>query len=212
MKRNLLNVSNFFNLSNVWCKDLFDKKNIIEAFTNVGNYILKVLQKKPKGFKHYKREVFIDKGTIIRHGVVFEGKCIIGKNCVIGPNSFFRGNVIIGDNTKVGNACEIKNSIILNNSSISHLSYIGDSVIGSNVNIGAGTVCSNFRLDEKEIFIKLKNKVYKTGLKKFGSIIGDNSKIGANTVLNPGTVLSKNCIVWPLVAVSGYYSDNQIIK
>ncbi len=212
MKRNLLNVSNYYNHSNVWCKDLFGQKNIFKVIVSIEDYIFKIFKKKTKDFKEYKKGVLIGKGTIIKSGVIFEGKCIIGKNCVIGPNSFFRGNVIIGDNTKVGNACEIKNSIILNNSSISHLSYIGDSVIGSNVNIGAGTVCSNFRLDEKEIFIKLKNKVYKTGLKKFGSIIGDNSKIGANTVLNPGTVLSKNCIVLPLVVVSGYHSDNQIIK
>ena len=83
--------------------------------------------------------VHLDEGSIIRAGVYIEGNVYIGKNCDIGPNSYIRGNSYFGDNVHVGNAVEIKNSIIMENTNVSHLSYVGDSVIGSNCNIAAGT-------------------------------------------------------------------------
>lgn len=212
MKNKAIKISDYYNLSNVWYTDLFNKKLLWEVTPEIKSYITRFIKKKLKGFKTYKNNVLVGEGTIIKTNVVFEGKCIIGKNCIIGPNSYFREGVIIGDNSKVGFSCEIKNSIILNNTHISHLSYVGDSIIGSNVNIAAGVICTNFRFDEKEIVIKVKNKIYKTRQVKFGSIVGDNVKIGSNAVLNPGTILSIGCVVWPLTKVFGYHEKNKIIK
>jgi NDP-sugar pyrophosphorylase family protein len=207
-----MNPKTFFNLSDIWFSNLFKLVNTWKVLFELNSYIKKTTLKKPKEFKKYKKNVLIGKKTVIKQNVVFEGNCIIGKNCIIGPNTYLRENVLIGDNVRIGNCVEIKNSIILNNSFISHLSYIGDSIIGSEVSIGAGTILSNLRLDKKEIILRFKRKRVNTKLKKFGSIIGDNTKIGSNVVLNPGTILEKNCRVLPLKNVKGYFPKKTIIK
>ena len=91
-------------------------------------------------------EVFLDEGSVIKAGVYIEGNVYIGKNCDIGPNSYIRGNTYFGDNVHVGNAVEIKNSIIMEIPMSVILSYVGDSVVGSNCNIAAGTNIANLRL------------------------------------------------------------------
>ena len=89
---------------------------------------------------------------------------------------------------------EIKNSILLNNAKAAHFAYIGDSILGNNVNIGAGVKCANFKLKRSSIVLYIDGKAIDTGLMKLGSIIGDNSQIGCNSVANPGTIIGKNCI------------------
>lgn len=117
-------------------------------------------------------EVFLDEGSVIKAGVYIEGNVYIGKNCDIGPNSYIRGNTYFGDNVHVGNAVEIKNSIIMENTNVSHLSYVGDSVIGSNCNIAAGTNIANLRFDNATIKTKIKNQKIDSGRRKLGAIIG----------------------------------------
>ncbi len=156
--------------------------------------------------------IFIGEGTTIMDGVVIIGPAIIGKNCLISSSVLIRENCIIGDNVNIGHACEIKNSILLNNSAAAHFNYIGDSIIGNMVNLAGGAIIANLRLDKKPVTINLGHKKISTGLLKLGSIIGDNCNIGVNAVLNPGTILGKNSIVFPLTSVSGLHSENQIIK
>jgi bifunctional UDP-N-acetylglucosamine pyrophosphorylase/glucosamine-1-phosphate N-acetyltransferase len=127
-----------------------------------------------------------------------------GHNCVIAPTAVLREGVILGDNVYIGNFVEIKHSIILSNTRIPHLSYIGDAVIGNNVNFGAGSVCANFRFDEKKIVVTYKSFVYRTNLTKFSALVGDNVKIGANAVLLPGTLIEKNSYIYPLTSVKGH--------
>ena len=140
-----------------------------------------------------KGKLIAGEGTVIKSGVYIEGDVAIGKNCTIGPNCYIRGSTSIGDNCRVGQAVELKNSIIMPNTNVSHLTYIGDSIIGSNCNFGAGNVLANLRFDEKEIFV---NKI-QTGLRKLGSIVGDNTKFGANVVVNPGRLIGPNAKIWP---------------
>lgn len=141
-----------------------------------------------------------------------KGKLIKGKNCKIAKSAFIRGGVILGDNVIVGHAVELKNCIIMNNTNIAHLNYIGDSIVGEYVNIGGGAMLANFRLDAKPVHIKHKENKISTNLEKFGAVIGDNTKIGVNAVLNPGTILGKNCQVYPLTSVIGYHPDDSTIK
>ncbi len=131
-------------------------------------------------------EVFLDEGSVIKAGVYIEGNVYIGKNCDIGPNSYIRGNTYFGDNVHVGNAVEIKNSIIMENTNVSHLSYVGDSVIGSNCNIAAGTNIANLRFDNATIKTKIKNQKIDSGRRKLGAIIGDSVKTGINSSFSPG--------------------------
>ena len=140
-------------------------------------------------------EVFLDEGSVIKAGVYIEGNVYIGKNCDIGPNSYIRGNTYFGDNVHVGNAVEIKNSIIMENTNVSHLSYVGDSVIGSGCNIAAGTNIANLRFDNATIKTKIKNQKIDSGRRKLGAIIGDSVKTGINSSFSPGVKIGHNSTI-----------------
>ena len=144
---------------------------------------------------HIHGEIFLGEGSIIRSGVYIEGNVYIGKNCDLGPNSYIRGNSYFGDNVHVGNAVEIKNSIIMENTNVSHLSYVGDSIIGSDCNIAAGTNIANLRFDNQPVRTKIKNKMIDSGRRKLGSIIGDNVKTGINSSFSPGVKVGYNSTI-----------------
>lgn len=133
----------------------------------------------------------IGPGTRILPGVFIEGNVIIGSNCKIGPNCYIRGNTSIGDSCHIGQSVEIKNSLILSNTNVGHLSYVGDSVLGSHVNLGAGTTTSNLRHDGKNHRSSVDGTLVDTGRRKFGAIIGDGVHTGINTSIYPGRKL------WP---------------
>lgn len=157
-----------------------------------------------------KRGVIIGEGTLVEEGAVIMPPTVIGKNCVIRAGTYIRGNVIIGDNCII--RAEMKNVVMMDNSAAAHLSYIGDSIIGRNCNLGAGSVLSNFRFDGKNITLKLSGEKIDSGLQKFGAIIGDGSHVGCNAVLNPGTVLGKECRVYPLLNIGGFFESGKIVK
>lgn len=141
--------------------------------------------------------IAIHKSATIEKGVTLKGTIIISKNCFIGANAYLRGPIVLADDVTVGPNSEIKQSIIYNQSAVAHLNYIGNSIIGKNVNFEAGSVCANHynERENKEIWIKYNGKTLNTNVKKFGAIVGDYSKIGANAVLSPGTILEKRSIV-----------------
>ena len=136
--------------------------------------------------------VFIDgtlilgEGSVILPGVYIEGVAIIGKNCKIGPNCYFRGYTSLGDKCHVGQAVEVKNSIFMDKVAAGHLSYIGDTIVCSNTNFGAGTITSNFRHDGKNHRSIVCGELIDTGRRKFGSIIGENVHTGIHTSIYPG--------------------------
>lgn len=202
----------FFDLSAFDFSDIFkDAKFVWEPIGGIQNYIIglfKTGRLKP----NYGKNIFIGKDTLVEDYAVIKGPAIIGKNCFIGHASYLRGGCILGDNVHIGHGAEIKNSILLNNAIAAHLNYIGDSIIGSNVNISGGAMLANFRFDKKSVTIKTEDKRIDTGLSKFGAILGDNSTIGVNAVLNPGTLLGKNTIVYPLTSVKGVHKDGEVIR
>lgn len=158
----------------------------------------------PEGvFLENKESISIGKGTTIDPGVLIQGPCVIGKNCRIRHGAFLRGSVILGDDCVVGHGSELKNAILLNGSCAAHLCYVGDSILGSNVNLSAGVKCANLRLDAKEVSIVFEGKKIKTGLKKLGAILGSDVKVGCNCVLNPGTLIGKKSAVYPLLNIGG---------
>lgn len=137
-------------------------------------------------------------------------KIYIGKNCQISQNCHLRGPVSIGDNCKIGNGVEIKNSIIGDGARIPHLSYIGDSIIGENCNLGAGTITANLRFDKKTIKSKVKGNLLDTGREKFGCVIGNNTQTGINVSLMPGILIGSNCQIGPASLVRENIEDNTI--
>ncbi len=146
-----------------------------------------------------KGSVSIGKNTVVRSGSYLVGPVIIGQNCEIGPNCFIRPHTSIGDNCHIGGAVEIKNSIIMKGSKIPHHNYIGDSVIGEECNLGAGTKIANLRLDKKSITVTGVD----TKRRKLGAIIGDKVETGINTSINVGSMIGNNTHIGPGAIVSG---------
>jgi UDP-N-acetylglucosamine diphosphorylase/glucosamine-1-phosphate N-acetyltransferase len=152
--------------------------------------------------------VSVGEGTVIRSGTYIEGPCIIGKNCRIGPHAYLRGATSIGDGCHIGHAVELKNSILLENTKVPHFNYIGDSVIGSDCNFGAGTKVANLRHDHNPV----KAGGIPTGRVKMGAIIGDGVKFGINCSVNPGTVIGSGVTVAPHTLVEGAIGDNTRVR
>lgn len=148
--------------------------------------------------------IFAEANARIKAPARIEGIVYLGADSVIKPNSYIRGPVVIGDGCIVGG--EIKNSIILHNSRLAHSVYVGDSVIGRDCNLGAGTILSNQRLDKKEVVVRFAGQSYSSGRKKLGAIIEDSVQVGANVVLNPGAYIKKGVLVLPGTVVTGYKS------
>lgn len=155
--------------------------------------------------------VIIGKGSIVRNGSYIEGPVFIGKNCDIGPNCYIRPYTSIADNCRIGNAVEIKNSVIMKNTKIPHHSYVGDSIIGENCNLGSGTKTANLRLDEKNIFSFVKGKKIDTGRRKLGVVMGDNVKTGINSMLDVGTVIGENSFIGPGCFVKGWVKPDSMV-
>jgi NDP-sugar pyrophosphorylase family protein len=152
--------------------------------------------------------ISIGKGTILEPGVFIQGPCILGKECIVRHGAYLRDSVLCGDHCAIGHSAELKNSILLDSANATHFVYVGDSILGNGVNLGAGVKCANLRLDRKEISV---SKV-KTGLKKLGAVIGDRCQIGCNTVLNPGTLVGKESVCPGLVSLSGFIPPRSQIK
>ncbi|KUJ61180.1 LpxA family transferase [Flavobacteriaceae bacterium CRH] len=142
-------------------------------------------------------QVAIHKSAIIENNVTIKSPAIIGKNCYIGANTYFREGVYLDEAVKIGPGCEIKSSIICSNTAIAHFNYIGNSIIGRNINFEAGSIAANHYNERtvKKISVLYNSEIIETNSDKFGSLIGDNSRVGANAVLSPGTILAKNSIV-----------------
>ncbi|MBN2155394.1 MAG: NTP transferase domain-containing protein [Candidatus Lokiarchaeota archaeon] len=142
-------------------------------------------------------KTIIGANTIIKSGTYIEGPVYIGENCTIGPNSYIRPYTSLGNNVRIGNSCEVKNSVVFSRTHISHLSYLGDSIIGENVNFGAGTIISNVRLDKKDINMDIKGMSVNSGLKKLGAVIGDNVQLGINSMIMVGKKIGTNSSIGP---------------
>lgn len=155
--------------------------------------------------------ISIGKGSVVEPGAYIKGPCVIGKNCSVRQGAYIRGNVLTGDNCIIGHCTEIKNSIMLDDSKAAHFAYLGESILGNHVNLGAGVKCANLKLDGKEIIIHEGGIHYATGMRKIGAIIGDYSQLGCNSVTNPGTILGMCCYLLPCTNFGGIAPNNSRI-
>ncbi len=156
--------------------------------------------------------VFIGEGTVVEDGVMIKGPAIIGRNCQIRHNAYIRDNVIVGDDCVVGNASELKNALLFNHAAVPHYNYVGDSVLGYKAHLGAGVKVSNFKLFGDAITVQAGLETFKTGLRKFGALLGDRAEVGCNAVLNPGTILGRDSVVYAGVAWRGVLPEKMIAK
>jgi NDP-sugar pyrophosphorylase family protein len=157
--------------------------------------------------------IVICPGTKIGPGAVIEGPVYVGRDVEIRPGAYVRGGVWIGDGCVVGASTEIKRAILLPHAKAPHLNYVGDSILGSHVNLGAGTILSNFRHDGREIHIPVDGHAIPTGRRKLSAVLGDGVLTGCNCVLNPGVVVGRGTQIYPGVQLRpGIYPEKSIIK
>lgn len=158
-----------------------------------------------------REKISIGKNTIIEPGAYIRGPCCIGQNCVIRHGAYIRGNVLTGHHCVIGHDTEIKNTVMLNGSQAAHFAYLGNSILGNDVNLGAGTKCANLRLDRQPVRACFNNVFYNTGLQKLGAIIGDRAQLGCNSVVNPGSLIGQDVLGGPGVNISGFVPSNHVV-
>ena len=156
--------------------------------------------------------ISIGSGTVVEPGAYIQGPCIIGNNCQVRHGAYIRGDLITGEACVIGHDTEIKHSILLDRSNAAHFNYVGDSILGNGVNLGAGVKCANLKLDHSPVTVHFEGCRYETKLKKMGAIIGDGAQLGCNSVTNPGTLLGRGAIVYPCVNVLGCVSEHTRVK
>lgn len=156
--------------------------------------------------------ISIGKGSIIEPGAYIKGPCIIGEECNVRQGAYIRGGVVVGDHCVIGHDTEMKNAIMLNHANAAHFAYLGDSILGNRVNLGAGVKCANLRLDHGEVMIHFNGQTIPTRLHKLGAIFGDDTQIGCNCVSNPGTVTGKGTLCHPCLNFGGVIPEKAVIK
>ncbi len=161
-------------------------------------------------FDQTKGSVIIENGAKIEPGVHFVGPCYVGKNAQIRHGAYIREYSWICSDSVVGHCTEVKHSILLPGAKAPHFNYVGDSILGKDVNLGAGVKLSNLRNDATEVYLRIDGTRVASGLRKFGAVLGEGCQLGCNAVTNPGTVLGLDNVVWPNITVTGIHPSNTI--
>jgi NDP-sugar pyrophosphorylase family protein len=156
-------------------------------------------------------KIIIGPGTIVEPGAFIKGPAIIGSHCEIRQGAYIRGDCLVGNRCVVGHTTEMKGSIMLDGAKAPHFAYVGDSILGKDVNLGAGTKLANLKMISGAITVTADKKRYNTGRRKLGAILGDHTETGCNSVTSPGTLMGPSSVVYAGVAVPGGYYPGRTI-
>ena len=156
--------------------------------------------------------VHISKGARISECVRIEGPCYVGEGAELRHAAYLRSDSWICAGAVVGHATEVKHSLLLPGAKAPHFNYVGDSLLGGDVNLGAGVKLSNLRNDGRNVLVRGLGEPLDSGLRKFGAILGEGVGMGCNAVTNPGVVLGMRCNVWPNVTVSGAHPAGSVLR
>ena len=167
----------------------------------------------PAGVHLLGDRISIAAGCSIEPGAVIVGPAILEEGVQIRTGAYVRQNVLLAAGSLVGAHSEVKGSILLPGAKAPHQAYVGDSILGRDVNLGAGTICSNVKNVGREISFSAGGETYHTGLRKFGAILGDGCKTGCNTVLNPGVLMGPGSVTYINASIrGGFYPAGTLIK
>jgi len=159
------------------------------------------------------RRISIGEGVLIECGAMIKSPAIIGDCCEIRQGAYLRGYVLAGKRCVLGHTTEVKHSILLNDAKAGHFAYLGDSILGNNTNLGAGTKFANLRFLPGNLTIFFDGQRIDTGRRKLGAILGDEAQTGCNSVTNPGTILGKGVVLMPNgTAPGGYHPEKSVLR
>ena len=207
-------IENLYNLDETIAKDIFKGCTYPwEVLPKIEEFIIELGKTLDKEEYEKKGEnIWIAKSAKVAPTAYIKGPVIIGKNAEIRHCAFIRGKAIIGEGAVVGNSTELKNVILFNKVQVPHYNYVGDSILGYKSHMGAGSITSNVKSDKKLVIVKNGKEKIETGLKKFGSMVGDNVEVGCGSILNPGSVIGRNTNIYPLSSVRGVVPAHSIYK
>ena len=213
MIRELL-VTHLLDLSHTLAAPLFLSVDYpFEALPQIGDFIRELSKNLPaEEYDQAGDGIIIAKNAKVAESASITGPCIIGHHAEIRHCAFIRGNALVGESAVVGNSTELKNVILFDKVQVPHYNYVGDSVLGYLSHMGAGAVTSNVKSDKTGVTVVVNGEKVRTGLKKFGAVLGDSVEVGCGTVLNPGTVIGRNANIYPLSMVRGFVPGGHIYK
>ena len=196
-------VENLYNLDETIAKDIFEGVTYPwEVLPKLEEFIINLGKTLPKDEYEQKGEnIWIAKSAKVAPTAYIAGPTIIGNNAEVRHCAFIRGKVIVGEGAVVGNSTELKGVILFNKVQVPHYNYVGDSILGYKAHMGAGSITSNVKSDKKLVIVKKGKEQIKTGLKKFGAMVGDEVEVGCGSILNPGTIVGKHTNIYPLSSV-----------
>ena len=187
-----------------------------EALGGISDFIREIGPKlDPEVYEKRGEDIWVAKSATIAPTASLNGPLIIDEDVEVRQCAFIRGSAIVGKGSVVGNSTELKNVIIFNSVQVPHYNYVGDSILGYKSHMGAGSITSNVKSDKTLVVVKDKfdsGEEIETGRKKFGAMLGDHVEVGCNSVLNPGTVIGRDCNVYPLSSVRGVIPAEHIFK
>ncbi len=225
----MLSPASFFDLDEFAHKDLFEGlEKVWEVIPRIGPWLeekirgkREILGRVMEGAWLEGEGIYIGPGALVEPGAYIKGPAWIGPGTKVSQGAYIRGNLVTGRDCTIGHATEAKNALFLDRAHAPHFAYVGDSVLGNRTNLGAGTKLSNVTVSSKKdpatgkrptLKIRVEDQVYDTGLEKFGAILGDGAQTGCNSVLNPGTLLGREVLVYACASVRGFVPQRSIVK
>ncbi|MBQ1342874.1 MAG: UDP-N-acetylglucosamine pyrophosphorylase [Firmicutes bacterium] len=207
-------ISEMFDLEHTIAAKLFEGKTYPwEVLDGIKDFILELGPTLPADeFDHPAEGVWIAKDAKVFASAYIGSPCIIDHEAEVRQCAFLRCPAIVGKNAVVGNSTELKNVVLFDNVQVPHYNYVGDSVLGYKAHMGAGSITSNVKSDKTLVVVHGGDEEIATGRKKFGAMLGDRVEVGCNSVLNPGTVIGRDCNVYPLSMVRGVVPAGHIFK
>jgi NDP-sugar pyrophosphorylase family protein len=184
-----------------------------EALAGIGDMITKLGETlDPAEYQEVSPQAWVHKTAQVAPTAYLGAPCIIGAHTEVRHCAYVRGSALVGAHCVVGNSVELKNVILFDNVQTPHYNYVGDSILGYKSHMGAGSITSNVKSDKTLVVVHGNGEEIETGIKKFGAMLGDYVEVGCNSVLNPGTVIGRNCSIYPLSCVRGVVPEGHIWK
>ncbi len=207
-------IKELFNLNHTIAKEYLEQFTYPwEALAGIEDMIVSLGNNLDKGeYEERSKHVWIHRKAKVFESAYIGAPCIIGPGTEVRHCAFIRGSALIGAECVVGNSAELKNVILFDSVQTPHFNYVGDSILGYCSHMGAGSITSNVKSDKTTVVIRDGNTEIETGIKKVGAMLGDYVEVGCNSVLNPGVIIGRECIVYPTSCVRGVLHENSIWK
>ncbi len=210
----MYSIKELFNLDHTIAKEYLEQFTYPwEALAGIEEMIVRLGSSLEKDeYEEVSEHVWIHRTAKIFQSAYIGTPCIIGPETEVRHCAFIRGSALVGAGCVVGNSVELKNVILFDRVQTPHYNYVGDSILGYCSHMGAGSITSNIKSDKTPVVIRDSDREIETGIKKVGAMLGDYAEVGCNSVLNPGVILGRECIVYPTSCVRGVLHESSIWK